>query len=84
MHRQQSYEPMVYPHQQDLDPMFRMAAQLPDHLIGEVEMSAGMDGSRLFEMIREVGSSGGVNFAYGLDAGWPLEAWTGAATGQML
>jgi hypothetical protein len=68
--------------------MFRMAAQLqvPEATVGGVgvEMSAGMDGSRLFEMIQEVGGSGSVGFAYGLDAGWPMETWMGTATGQML
>lgn len=45
----------------------------------QVDVMAGMDGSRLFEMIQEVGSGGNAGYGIGgYDGVWGLDAWVGA------
>ena len=45
--------------------------------IGDMDM-ADIDGSRLFEMIQEVGSSGSINYDFGaFDDNWPAaDSWS--------
>jgi hypothetical protein len=74
-------------HQHEIDQVFRTAQDLSPFLTqGGAEMTAGMDGSRLFEMIQEVGSSGGTGWdtpvpmgvlpatgtAWGYDSSWAV------------
>jgi hypothetical protein len=65
---------MAYsPQHQEIDPIFRNGGFLEAQ--PRVEMTAGMDGRGLFEMIQEVGSSGSAGFGLGYEGGWGLDSW---------